>query len=195
MRCEHVRSASNKIESAPHAWFIQTHAQSDSHHYQCCFPAHYPEFLQTLCLSREMFSCALVYLSSCITKKKTAHKFSNVVDIDNWTKGKQTVADAESREPLCAVVCRILMSASGSPFLQHPYVQGHIHMMWTASATRFPINCCCLSAVGIESCLKAAGKQSHSISLLLYQSNSINQSIKFYLYSPYSQTTVRLIGL
>ena len=27
------------------------------------------------------------------------------------------------------------------------------------------------------------------------RSSSINQSIKFYLYSPYSQTTVRLIGL
>ena len=34
------------------------------------------------------------------------------------------------------------------------------------------------------------------LSMILFRlSSSINQSIKFYLYSPYSQTTVRLIGL
>ena len=33
-----------------------------------------------------------------------------------------------------------------------------------------------------------------SLKNVLLRGKSINQSIKFYLYSPYSQTTVRLIG-
>lgn len=66
-----------------------------------------------------------------------------------WTliieqRDKQTGADAESKKPLCVIVCRILMSAPGSLLLHHPYVQGHIHMTQTASATVFPINRFCL---------------------------------------------------
>lgn len=71
-REEGQRGSIHKNEAAPHTLFIQpdtfTSVQSDSQHYQCSFPAHYPEFLQTLCLSWEMFSCALVYLSQATEK-------------------------------------------------------------------------------------------------------------------------------
>ena len=38
-------------------------------------------------------------------------------------------------------------------------------------------------------------RENNILNMLIFQTGIVNQSIKFYLYSPYSQTTVRLIGL
>lgn len=76
-------------------------------------------------LLRDVFVCFGVSVE---LQETPAHEFSNIVDIDNWTKGKQMVADAESRKSLCVMALQDTNERSGlsvSASFIHPPSYSH----------------------------------------------------------------------